>query len=71
MGGLFKSKSLLSSVSNLLRKVLKKFWIFIVLYHFVFLFFPLPETFRYKDLYTVGNNAVSMAFFAGTMVLAH
>ena len=67
-----ESSGLLSKLGNLIKK-LRNFicavlYFGIVIYHVLHAFFPLPQTYRYKDIYVVGNNLMSMAFF-GLMAL--
>ena len=68
-GGLFiKLGSLIKKLRNFICALL---YFGIVVYHVVHTFFPLPQTYRYKDIYVVGNNLMSMAFFGLMMVYAH
>ena len=67
--------SLIIKLGNLIKKLrnLVCFLLYfgIVVYHTLHTFFPLPSTYRYKDIYTVGNNLMSMAFFGLMLLYAH
>ena len=70
-----ESGGLLVKLGNLIKK-LRNFicgllYFGIVIYHVLHTFFPLPQTYRYKDIYVVGNNLMSMAFFGLMVLYAH
>ena len=67
-GLLIKLGSLIKKLRNFICVIL---YFGIVVYHVLHTFFPLPQTYRYKDIYVVGNNSMCMAFFGLMMVYAH
>ena len=65
---IFKLSNLIKRTRNLICTLV---WLGILTIHVLFAVYPIPDTARYPDLYIVGNNFLSMAFFGLMLVYAH
>lgn len=65
---IIRLSNLIKVLRNLICTVI---WSGILFIEIISIVYPLPETYRYKDLYDVCNNLLSMAFFSLLLLYAH